>query len=31
LVPKEFKQQYKLHDKIYNGFIYMNLCRGMYS
>jgi len=31
LVPEEFKQQYKLHDKIYKGFIYMEIRRGCYG
>eukprot|EP00804_Cyclotella_cryptica_P022067 CCRYP_000972-RA/>CCRYP_000972-RA protein AED:0.46 eAED:0.46 QI:0/0/0/1/0/0/3/0/138 len=31
LVPEEFKQQYKLHDKIYKDFIYMEIRRGCYG
>ena len=31
LVPEEFKQQYKLHDKIHNGYVYMEIRRGMYG
>ena len=31
LVPEEFKKQYKLHDKIYKGFIYMEIRRGCYG
>ena len=31
LVPEKFKQQYKLHDKIYKGFIYMEIRRGCYG
>eukprot|EP00804_Cyclotella_cryptica_P025224 CCRYP_010323-RA/>CCRYP_010323-RA protein AED:0.29 eAED:0.29 QI:0/0/0/1/0/0/3/0/661 len=31
LVPEEFKQVYKLHDKIHNGFIYMEIRRGCYG
>eukprot|EP00804_Cyclotella_cryptica_P019675 CCRYP_016443-RA/>CCRYP_016443-RA protein AED:0.57 eAED:0.37 QI:0/0/0/1/1/1/2/0/345 len=31
LVPEDFKRQYKLHDKIYKGFIYMEIRRGCYG
>ena len=31
LVPEEFKKQYKLHDKIYKGFLYMEIRRGCYG
>jgi hypothetical protein len=31
LIPEEFMQEYKLHDKIYNGYIYMEIRRGMYG
>ena len=31
LVPEEFKQLYNLHDKIHNGFIYMEICRGCFG
>ncbi len=31
LVLEKFKQQYKLHDKIYKGFIYMEIRRGCYG
>jgi len=31
LVPEEFKTQYNLHNKIKNGFIYMEIRRGMYG
>jgi hypothetical protein len=31
LVPDEFKDLYKLHDKIHNGFIYMEIRRGCYG
>ena len=30
LVPEVFKQQYKLHDKVYNGCIYMEIRRNCY-
>jgi hypothetical protein len=28
LIPEEFKQQYKLHDKIHNGYVYCKIRRG---
>lgn len=31
LVPEEFKTEYKLHDKIHNGYIYMEIQKGMYG
>jgi hypothetical protein len=31
LVPDKFKDLYKLHDKVYNGFIYTEICRGCYG
>ncbi|KAL7476249.1 hypothetical protein ACHAW6_002121 [Cyclotella cf. meneghiniana] len=31
LVPKTFKQKYKLHYKIHEGFIYMEIRRGCYG
>jgi hypothetical protein len=31
LVPEEFKQLYNLHDKIHNGYIYMEIRRGCYG
>ena len=30
LVPDEYKDLYKLHDKVYSGFIYMEIRRGCY-
>ena len=29
LIPEEFKQQYKLHDKMYKGYIYCEIRQGM--
>lgn len=31
LVPKVFKQQYKLHDKIHNGYLHMEIQQGIYG
>ena len=31
LVPEEFKQLYNLHDKVYNGFIHMEVWQGIYG
>ena len=31
LIPEKFKTLYKLHDKIKNGYIYMEIRRGMYG
>jgi hypothetical protein len=31
LVPDEFKQLYTLHDKIHNGFLYIEIRRGCYG
>ena len=31
LVPEEFKQLYNLHDKIFNGYIYMEIRWGCYG
>ena len=31
LIPEEFKQQYKLHDKMYKGYIYCEIRQGMYG
>ena len=31
LVPKEFMDKYKLHDKQYKGHIYMEIFKGMYG
>ena len=31
LVPEEFKQLYNLHDKIHNGYIYMEIRHGCYG
>jgi len=31
LVPEEFKDLYNLHDKIHNGYIYMEIRRGCYG
>ena len=30
LIPKEFQDAYNLQSKIHNGFIYMEIVRGMY-
>ena len=31
IIPKEIIQQYQLVDKIHNGFIYMEISKGMYG
>ena len=31
IIPQNIKDQYKLHGKIHNGFIYMRIERGMYG
>jgi hypothetical protein len=31
LIPKEFQDVYNLHSKIHNGFIYMEIVKGMYG
>ena len=31
LVPQKFKQQYKLHDKMHKGFVYMEIRQGCYG
>ena len=31
LIPEEFIQEYNLQDKIYNGYIYMEIRKGMYG
>jgi hypothetical protein len=31
LIPEEFMQQYQLHDKIHNGYVYMEIRRGAYG
>ena len=31
LILEEFKQQYKLHDKVYKGYIYCEIRQGMYG
>ena len=31
LIPEEFKQRYKFHDKMYKGYIYYEIRQGMYG
>ena len=31
LVPQAFIDEYQLHDNIYNGYVYMEIRRGMYG
>ena len=31
LVPTAFMNEYNLHHKVKNGYIYMEICRGMYG
>jgi hypothetical protein len=31
LIPPDFLDKYELHDKIYNGFLYMEIRKGMYG
>ena len=31
LIPEPFLQAYKLHPKIYNGYLYMEIRKGMYG
>ena len=31
LIPDEIMQQYNLYDKIHNGYLYMEICKGVYG
>ena len=31
LIPKEFMDEYNLHDKIHNGKVYLKINKGMYG
>eukprot|EP00957_Ditylum_brightwellii_P115684 8823950-Ditylum_brightwellii.AAC.1 len=31
LVPDEFMDEYHLHNKVHNGYIYMEICQGLYG
>ena len=31
LIPKEFMDEYNLHDKIHKGHIYYEICKGIYG
>eukprot|EP00957_Ditylum_brightwellii_P018300 1378256-Ditylum_brightwellii.AAC.1 len=31
IIPSEVKTEYKLHEKVHNGYVYMELQKGMYG
>eukprot|EP00957_Ditylum_brightwellii_P048466 3677640-Ditylum_brightwellii.AAC.1 len=31
IIPGKVKEEYKLHEKVHNGFVYMELRKGMYG